>query len=110
MSTKDIINEKFHLPEVTDKCPGCESKERMGMAIIDELDKLGVIKKADFKDGLVFNTPLINQRSMRVITTNDKEVSIISIYWDVCKSCKTMYATKIEFNTKIMRMPPSGMM
>ncbi len=89
--------EEMVFPIVREACPcGCE--ERLGKMTIDRLIEKGFLSKGLYPDGPMFQIPLIDQRRITALVTPTVKVPIITVFWDVCKDCMTMYCTKFQLD------------
>lgn len=85
-------------PVTFDKCPGCESEERLFEKLVTQLKKDGLIKKEDLTEGVAHQVPLFdpNKPSPILLAGLQQTVRVLFIYFDVCAECGTMYCTKFE--------------
>ena len=108
------MTEEIKYPITRDDCPNCHSKERLGQEAIKKLQEEGKLTKGLYPDGLMLQVPLVDNQRISTLLTPTVNVPVITIYWDVCKECHTMYCTKFDLVTQeipvqIKKMPGGSM-
>jgi hypothetical protein len=90
------------LPQTNEVCPACGSRERITETIIQDMIKDGKLPLG-FSSSLQMSVPLADTTKPPIILTGNKiSIPMLVIKFDVCKTCKSFYATKIEILNKEM--------
>lgn len=105
-------SEEMIFPITRDACP-CGCKERLGQKIITRLIEKGILSKGLFPDGPMLQIPLVDSKRIQTLLTPTTKIPIITVYWDICKECGTMYCNKLSLDIKdvpvqVQQMPDQG--
>jgi hypothetical protein len=82
--------------KVYEQCPVCKSKKRLAASKIQSLKDKTALHRDSFKDGLMFQIPLMDPNRPPSIIAPVMKINVLYIFWDVCAECGNIYCTKFE--------------